>query len=450
MFFQKVYAEWLAHYSYIFGDGYQAAVIDPRRDVDTYLQIAAAQGVQITHIFETHRHEDFVIGSVELAQRTGAQVHHAPEPGLEYRYGTPVQDGETFYIARLALRALHVPGHTLGHMGYLLHDPGGAAWVFFSGDTLFAGEVGRTDFFGVERMREMAGLLFDSLHQRILPLGDEVLLCPAHGAGSVCGSAISERLWTTIGLERKHNPRLQILERDTFIESVARVLGTPPYFALVERLNVEGAPVLEPFPLPTPLSPRQFRAEMVKAQVIDVREEPAFGAAHIPGAWSMYSRTLSNFTGWFLEPGTPILLVADEERLDAAVRQLVRLGYDHIAGYLSGGMPAWLQDGLEVAAIPVIQPAGLKHRIYGGEDAWFLDVRREEEKAGQGVLQVPHVQSIVLSAILQRAAEVPRQRPVYVICRTSARAMLAASLLEPLGYNNLNVVAGGVAGWFAN
>lgn len=449
MFFEKVYAEWLAHYSYIFGDGYQAAVIDPRRDVDAYLQIAAGQGVQITHIFETHRHEDFALGSVELAQRTGAQILHAPEPGMDYRYGAPVQDGETFRIGRLALQALHIPGHTLGHMGYLLHDPGGAAWMFFSGDTLFAGEVGRIDFFGPERMAETAGLLYDSLHQRILPLGDEVLLCPAHGAGSVCGSAISERLWTTIGLERRHNPRLQTLNRDEFIESVSRMLGIPPYFAHVERLNVEGAPLLEALPQPTPLSPRQFREKMKEAVVIDLREEPAFGAAHIPGAWSMYSRVLSNFTGWFLDPQTPILLVADEERLDGAVRQLVRLGYDRIAGYLSGGMPAWLQSGLEAAAIPVVRPADLKHRIYGGEDAWFLDVRREEEKAGQGTLQAAQVQSIVLSEILQRAAEVPRQRPVYVFCRTSARAMLAASLLKPLGCDNLSVVAGGVAGWFA-
>lgn len=449
MLFERVVAEWLSHYSYIFGDGYQAAVVDPRRDVDVYLQLADQEGMQITHIFETHRHEDFALGSVELAQRTGAQILHAPEPGLDYQYGEAVGDGETFRIGKLKLEAHHIPGHTLGHMGYLLHDASGSPWIFFSGDTLFAGDVGRTDFYGVERMPEITGTLYDSLHQRILPLGDEVLLCPAHGAGSVCGSAISDRLWTTIGLERKHNPRLQIHDRTEFIEQVGQVLGTPPYFAHVERLNVEGSPVLQPFPSPPPLSPQQFKERMKTAQVIDQREEPAFGAAHIPGAWNMYSKILSNFTGWFLDPETPVLLVENGTDPAAAVRHLVRLGYDRIEGYLSGGMPVWQLSGLESASIPVVQPAELKNRISAGEDLWLLDVRREEEKTPENTLKMGHVQSIVLSDILNRADEIPRDRPVFTFCRTSSRAMLAASLLKQQGFDNLGVSAGGVTRWLA-
>ena len=449
MFFEKVDAEHLAHYSYIFGDGVQAAVIDPRRDVDAYLQIAAIEGVKITHIFESHRHEDFVLGSFELAKQTGAQILHAPEPDLDYRYGDAVQDREIFQIGRLKLEAHHTPGHTQGHMGYLLHDPGGAPWVFFSGDALFAGDVGRTDFFGVDRMAEMAGLLYDSIFERILPLGDEVLLCPAHGAGSVCGSAISDRLWTTIGLERKHNPRLQYEDRASFAAAVGQVLGTPPYFSNVERLNVEGAPLPEPFPAPPPLTPKQFRDRAQELKVLDLRDVTAFGGAHIPGSLSMYNKMLSNFTGWFLSPDESILLVPDGNEIDASVRRLLRLGFDHIEGYLSGGMYAWLTAGLESDVIPVISVQGLKQRVAEGEAVWFLDVRREAEKDAHNTLQVSESQSIVLSDLVKRAEEVPADRPVYVFCRTSQRAMLAASLLKPLGYDNLSVVTGGVTAWFA-
>ncbi len=450
MFFEKIHAEWLAHQSYIFGDGNQAAVIDPRRDVDVYMQIANREGMVITHIFETHRHEDFVLGSVELAQVSGAQIWHAPEPGLAYCYGSPVSDGETFRIGRLKLEAHHIPGHTLGHMGYLLHDPGGAAWMFFSGDTLFAGEVGRIDFYGAERINEMAALLYESLHRRILPLGDEVLLCPAHGTGSVCGSAISERLWTSIGLERKHNPRLQSRDQAAFTEEVGKVLDYPPYFAHVERLNVEGAPLLQPFPAPQPLSPQIFLEKAQTAQVIDLREVGAFGGMHISGAYSMHERVLSHFTGWFLKPDQPILLVSDNGVVEPGVRQLVRLGYDRIEGYLAGGMRSWQAAGLDGATVALITPHELKRRVSSGEQAWALDVRAEAEKSAQGIPDLPYVQAIPLPQIPARAGEVPSDRAVYVFCRTGPRAMLAASLLKPLGYDNLAVVTGGTTGWFAS
>ncbi len=450
MFFEKIESEWLAHYSYIFGDGTQAAVVDPRRDVDAYLKIADREGVVITHIFETHRHEDFALGSTELAQRCGAQTWHAPEPGLDYRYGSAVSDGETFRIGRLKLEAHHIPGHTLGHMGYLLHDPGGAPWIFFSGDTLFAGEVGRIDFYGPERIKEMAALLFDSLQRRILPLGDEVLLCPAHGTGSVCGSAISERLWTSIGLERKQNPRLQSRDQADFTEEVGKVLDYPPYFAHIERLNTEGAPLLEPFPAPPPLSPQAFMKKTQTAQVIGLREVAAFGGMHVPGAYSMHERVMSHFTGWFLKPDQPILLVADHGAVEPAVRQLVRLGYDRVEGYLAGGMRSWQSAGLYGAGVALITPHELNRRVSAGEAAWALDVRGEAEKGTQGTPELPHVQAIPLPQIPERAGEVPSDRAVYVFCRTGPRAMLAASLLKPLGYDNLVVVMGGTTGWFAS
>ena len=188
MLFERFESKGLAHYSYLIGDGNQAAVIDPRCDGDVYVQTAGQEGMRITHILETHRNEDYVTGSVELASRTGAVIHHSAHDDLDYGYGEAIRDGEVLRIGRLKLEALHTPGHTLGHMSYLLYDPEGAPWVIFTGDALFAGDVGRTDFYGRDRLEEMTGLLYESLFHKILPLGDQVVLCPAHGAGSVCGT----------------------------------------------------------------------------------------------------------------------------------------------------------------------------------------------------------------------------------------------------------------------
>jgi len=212
MLFAKIESPGLAHNSYLVGDEGTAAVIDPRRDADVYVDRATAEGLRIAYVFETHRNEDYLIGSCELAARTGAELWHADDQ-WDYEYGKAVHDGQTWEVGRLTFRALHTPGHTPGHMSYVLHEPDGAAWMVFTGDALFAGDVGRTDLMGIDMADEMARLLYGSIFTKILPLGDHVLVCPAHGAGSVCGATIAERPWTTIGLERRLNPRLQITER---------------------------------------------------------------------------------------------------------------------------------------------------------------------------------------------------------------------------------------------
>ena len=285
MLFKRFESEGLAHYSYLIGDGNQAVVIDPRRDCDVYVQVASEEGLRITHVLETHRNEDYVIGSVELASRTGAVIHLSAHDDLDYGYGERIRDGETLKIGRLKLKALHTPGHTLGHMSYLLYDPDGVPWMIFTGDALFAGDVGRTDFYGRDRLEEITGLLYESLFHKILPLGDEVILCPAHGAGSVCGTAIAERTWTTIGLERKHNLKLQYADKADFVEHVGRMLEYPPYFRMMEKLNLEGPPVLGRLPSPTPLSPRVFaeRAEDVQV-LVPKRKGPL-----IPGQQSFFT-----------------------------------------------------------------------------------------------------------------------------------------------------------------
>jgi hydroxyacylglutathione hydrolase len=444
MLFKRFKSEGLAHYSYLIGDGNQAVVIDPRRDCDVYVQAASQEGLRITHLLETHRNEDYLIGSVELASRTGAAILLSAHHDLDYSYGEPIRDGQTLKIGRHKLKALHTPGHALGHMSYLLYEPGGAPWVVFTGDALFAGDVGRTDLYGRDRLDEMTGLLYESLFHNILPLGDEVTICPAHGAGSLCGTAIADRAWTTIGLERKHNPKLQYADRGDFVEHVGRMLEYPPYFRMMEKLNLKGPPVLGSLPMPPPLSPKEFAAQAKDAQVLDTRMELGFGSAHVPGALSIWEQGVPRFAGWFLSYDKPILLVTETNDVSRSVRYLIRLGFDRLDGFLAGGMLAWHKAGLESHRVETVTVQDLCHLLDRDEDAWILDVRSDAEVEQN---EIPVAHHIHVTQLPEHMDEVPRDQPVYIFCGSGVRSMIAASLLRRAGWENLTSVLGGLAGW---
>lgn len=446
MLFERIESKGLAHYSYLIGDQHEAIVIDPRRDCDVYVDKATRAGFRIAHILETHRNEDYVIGSVELAARTGADIWHA-DAELDYQYGRPAEDGQTWPIGRLSLQAISTPGHTPGSMSYLLHDPDGHPWIVFTGDTLFAGDVGRVDLPGVDRKEEMAHLLYDSLFNKLLPLGDEVIVCPAHGAGSVCGNTIAERVWTTIGLERRSNPALQHKDEANFVENVATVMERPPYFRRMERLNLEGPPLLGTLPAPTPLKPGAFAERMREAIVLDTRMETGFGAAHVPDALSIWAGGLASFAGWFLPYDRPLLLVSEGEDSTPVVRTLIRLGYDELAGALAGGMLAWHMSGRASAAVEVVTAQALCRRLEQGADAWILDVRSEEELENEGeVADAHHVHITQLSDHLD---VVRRDRPIYVFCGSGLRSMVGASVLQRAGVKDVHVVLGGTKAWWS-
>ncbi|HJX39654.1 MAG TPA: MBL fold metallo-hydrolase [Anaerolineae bacterium] len=444
MLFERIESERLAHYSYLVGDQREAVVFDPRRDCEVYVERAYREGMAIKHILETHRHEDYVIGSLELAQRTDAEIWHA-DSQLNYQYGQPVEDHQTWRVGRLEVRAIHSPGHTPGSMSYLLRDPDGEAWVVFTGDALFAGEVGRVDLLGKDRAEEMASQLYDTLFGKLLPLGDGVIVCPAHGAGSVCGTAIAERMWTTIGLERELNPRLQFASERGFVTSVAQELERPPYFRRMEEWNVEGPPVLGSLPLPRPLKPGEFSRKAEQALVVDTRMELGFASAHVPGSLSIWLGGLASFAGWFLPYDKPILLVSETENPEQATRFLLRLGYDDLAGYLAGGMLAWHTAGLESSSIHTVTVQQLCHLLDEGQETSILDVRGAEELETAG--RIPGAQHIHVTLLPERTAEVPRDRTVYIFCGSGLRSMIAASLLRREGWDNLAVVLGGIAGW---
>jgi hydroxyacylglutathione hydrolase len=405
---------------------------------------ATRQGYRITYILETHRNEDYVIGSLDLAARTGAEVWHA-DGQLDYQYGRPVEDGCQWQAGRLKLVAIHTPGHTPGSMSYVLHEPSGSPWIAFTGDALFAGDVGRVDLVGMERAEEMAGDLYESLFEKLLPLGDEVILCPAHGAGSVCGTSIAERSWTTIGLERRLNPKLELRDRDQFVANVAVELERPPYFARMEAWNIEGPPPLEMVPNPPPLAEVDFWERAKEGFVLDTRSELGFSAAHVPDALSIWQGGLASFAGWFVPYEEPVLLVTEEEDPDETVRTLVRLGYDRLAGCLAGGLLSWHTAGKESRAIETVTVQELCRRLDEGRDTWILDVRSEGELDEEGRIEGAH--HIHITQLPYRLSEVPKTQHVDIFCGSGLRSMTAASLLKREGWADVAVVLGGVAGW---
>ena len=444
MLFQRIESEGIAQYSYLVGDSHEAVVIDPRRDIDVYLEAATLQGYRIVAVLETHRHEDFVLGSVELAARTGAEIWHA-DGQWDYRYGQAAEDGQTWKIGRLKLEAVSSPGHTPGSMSYLLYESSGNPWMLFTGDALFAGDVGRVDFLGEDQMARMAGLLYDTLHRRLLPFGDEVIVCPGHGAGSVCAADIADRSWTTIGLERRYNPKLQFPDRDAFILGVARKLEYAPYFRQMERLNLEGPPLLGAMPLPKPLSAAAFASQLQASIVVDTRMELGFGASHVPGSLSIWLGGLPGYAGWFLPYGIPILLVQEGEDFSQTLRYLIRFGYDTVAGHLAGGMLSWNTAGYESGSIRMVSSPSLCRLLDEGEQAWILDIRSEDEVATHGSISGAH--NIHLTMLPERMNEVPKGGTVYILCASDLRSMIAASLLRRAGWRNAVVVLGGLIGW---
>ncbi len=445
MLFERIVSTGLAHYSYLIGDRNEAVVIDPRRDCEVYIKKATAEGMRITHILETHRNEDYFVGTTALARRTGAEVWHA-DPQWDYRYGKAASPGQRWRVGRLEVEALFTPGHTPGSLSYLLRDPDGLAWTVFTGDALFAGDVGRIDLLGQERAEEMAGLLYDSIFQTLLPLGDGILVCPAHGAGSVCGESIAERLWTSIGLERLYNPRLKTKRKEEFVNSLLKAhLERPPYFSTMEKVNLEGKPILETIPQLKPLSAPDFAALADEAMILDTRMELGYSAAHVPNSMSIWSGGLASFAGWFLSYEKPILLVAEGNDTEDVVRILLRLGFDDITGFLAGGMLSWHKAGLQSDFQPTISVSDFCQLLDEDLSPWILDVRSEAELVREGT--IPGAHHIHITQIGERIELLPKNRKIYIFCGSGLRSMIAASYLKRHGWTDLVVILGGMAGW---
>ncbi|MBI2830946.1 MAG: MBL fold metallo-hydrolase [Chloroflexi bacterium] len=449
MIFERIKSEGIAHNSYFIGAENEAAVIDPRRDCQVYIDRARQNQMRIKYIFETHRNEDYAIGSLELADVTGAAIYHGP--GLPWKYGNTLNDGHEFQIGSLKLTALHTPGHTDESISYALADisTGEATVMVFPGDALFVGDAGRTDLYGPKETPRLAANLYQSIYGKLLPLGDEVILCPAHSGGSVCGMAIASRDESTLGIEKKQNPVLQIKGKQQFIKfKVAERPEIPPYFKQMEKYNLEGPPLLGRVPAPPPLTPAEFKSEMEKgAVVVDTSEPAAFGSAHIKGAYSIWLEGLPSFAGWVLPYDNPILLVLeDQSHLERAVSYLVRLGYDRIAGYLKEGIEGWYNAGFAIEHLPPLSVHQLKDKLDHHEDFVVLDVRREDEWSPGHISGALHIYAGHLE---KRLDEVSRDKLVAVMCSVGHRAGLGASILLRAGYPKVYNVLGSAKAWVA-
>jgi hydroxyacylglutathione hydrolase len=359
-----------------------------------------------------------------------------------------VQDGQVFKVGSLKIEAMQTPGHTPGSMSYILYGYEGEPWMVFTGDALFAGDVGRIDFLGEENLEKTGSWLYDSIFNKILPLGDEVILCPAHGAGSVCASAIAEREWTTIGIERKLNPKLQVENKEEFIELVAEMLEYPPYFKNMEESNLTGSEFLAHYQKPAALSAAEF-AEALKDEntyIIDLRQEVSYASAHLPGSISIPLQNLPSFVGWFIPVGAKILLVTEGEYPKEAIKHLYRTGYDNILGYLKGGMINWHMAGKKSAAIKTVTVDKLCTLLdTEPDDRIILDIRSEDEREEEGEIQ--EAEHIHLTQLPEHYAELSQDKPLYIFCGSGLRSMTAASLLENEGFSNQRVVLGGLIAW---
>lgn len=448
MLLKRIVSPGLAHHSYLLGAGGEAVVVDPRRDVQVYLDLAKEHDLRLTHVLETHRNEDYAIGSTALAAAVDCEILHSGR--LDFAYGRSVSEGDEIGVGALRLRAIETPGHTPESLSWALRESQGAdgALAVFTGDALFFGDTGRTDLLGEERARELAEQLHASLHEKILPLGDQVSLLPGHGPGSVCGAGIADRALSTLGYERRANELLQ-RGREAFVDAkLGERHVVPPHFERMEEWNLRGnAPVHERLPLPPPVSPGEL-AELREdgVLVLDARLPQGFAAGHVPASVNCWLDGLSSHGSWVAPPGTRVALVLPQHAdVAEAVRRLYRIGVDDFAGVLRGGFESWQDEGRPIATLGAADTLDVR-RLLSEEGGRILDVRTPAEHA-KGTIE--GALPIFLGELEERLSELPTDRPLIATCGVGHRGSLAASLLERRGFENLHVYLGGMKAWSA-
>lgn len=434
----------LAHYAYLIADDGVGAIVDPSRYVDDYLEAAQAMGVRIAYVIETHRQEDFVMGSAHLSERTGAKVVNGRHPCFGHG-DLRLADGHTIEVGGLTLRALHTPGHTPESMSYALFssETPKQAYGVFTGDTLFFGDTGRTDLPAAEKAFENAALLYDSVHTLLAPLGDTTLVFPAHGPGSVCGSGMAARPSSTIGAEKLYNP-VFLLGREAFAaKKGSERIPRPPYFRHMEEINLLGGAPPSSRAVRW-LSPEELTHRPADSILIDTREPEAYAGGHIPDAYSVWLNGLAAFGGWIASSDSKIYLCADAHTpIDAARRQLGQVGIDGIRGALAGGFATWRKSGHMIERVSVVLPRELAERL---DDFTVLDVRDDDEVARGRIPGARHIYVGYLADALS-ALELDRSVPIAVTCSVGHRSSIATSILRRAGFEDVHNLLGGMTAW---
>lgn len=441
----------IAHSSYILAGNDTCAVIDPRRDVQIYLDTAHSMGLTITHILETHLHADFVSGHMDLAERTGATIY-APKIGYCSFDHVAVSEGDEIRIEDMVLQVVETPGHTPEHVSYVVIDESRGAEPIgvFCGDTLFVGDVGRPDLFP-GRAEELGHKLHTSLYRKLMNLPDFCEIYPLHAAGSLCGKAIAAKRQSTIGYERRYNSALQMSDVEEFIRAVAEDMPpAPDHFSRCTVINTRGPALVESLPFPRAMTAVEFHnaAQRDQAVVLDVRPYESFAAQHIAGAYAIDLATnFPTFAGWVIPPEKEILLVANSyEQVQEAVTWLRRVGQDDTTGFLDGGMPAWASAGLPTRHVSLLSAGEFHEMLKEDASLRVLDVRSAQEFS-RGHLR--RAVNIPVAELRTRHVELEPNTPMVVMCPGGNRSTLAVSLLLQRGFSRLMNLAGGLTGYNA-
>jgi glyoxylase-like metal-dependent hydrolase (beta-lactamase superfamily II)/rhodanese-related sulfurtransferase len=448
VYFEQFYLGCLAHASYLLASQGEAVVVDPQRDVDIYLKAAEEHGAQIRHIFETHLHADFVSGHKELAARTGAKIYIGARAGAGFPH-VDVQDSFELRVGKMVIKALDTPGHTPESICLVIVDEEKSSqpWAALTGDTLFIGDVGRPDLSKTHTPAELAGMLYDSLHNKLLALTDDVLVYPAHGAGSLCGRNMRAERSSTIGIERLTNYALQIKSRAEFIRQLTTNLPTrPEYFLQDAEINRQGASALSDIGEVRAIPAAELKTMLdEEAVALDVRPGDQFAQAHVPGSINIaLSGQFASWAGTVLGLSTrPVLIAENPEQLSEARLRLARVGIENVAGYLEGGVAAWKQAGFALAEVPQITVQDLRNLLQA-HVSQVLDVRREPE---WNAAHIEHAAWWPLDNFKISPPEIDRDRPVAVHCKGGYRSMIACSLLQRAGFKNVTNVVGGFDAW---
>jgi hydroxyacylglutathione hydrolase len=448
---EQIYTGCIAHAAYYIESNGEAAIFDPLREVQPYLDKAQKDGATIKYIFETHFHADFVSGHLDLAEKSGAKIVFGPTANPSFD-AIIAEDGQQFKIGGVTIKAIHTPGHTLESTCYLVTDESGKDHGIITGDTLFIGDVGRPDLAQelIEDLTQekLASYLFDSLRNKIMPLSDDLIVYPNHGAGSACGKNMSKETTDTLGNQKKTNYALRAdMTREEFIAELLDGLTPPPaYFPQNVLMNIQGYESLDTVmqKADTPLNPKEFEAvaNQTEALILDVRHEDDFVTAHIPG--SIFIGLHGQFAPWvgalIKDTKQPILLVTPEGKEEETITRLSRVGFDKTLGYLNGGITAWKAAGFETDAVETVMPEDLANNY---EKAIIVDARKPSEFNAE---RIEKATNIPLDYINDHLAEVPKNDTFYVHCAGGYRSVIWASILKARGYHNMINVAKGMNG----
>ncbi len=456
MILHQFYLNCLAHASYLIGDEqtHTAAVVDPQRDIDQYLTFAAEHGLQIRHVFLTHFHADFIAGHLELRDRIGATIYLGAAAKAEYAF-TPLKDGESVEFGTVRLQALETPGHTPESISILVFDLTKSATEphgVLTGDTLFVGDVGRPDLRASLgwSAADLGAMLYDSLRNKLLPLPDASLVYPAHGAGSLCGKAISKDTVSTIGEQRRSNYALQPMTKSAFVDIVtADQPDAPPYFTFDAVLNSRERPTLDES-LARELNPMTLEQVLalqgVGGQILDTRDPGEFAAAHLTGSLNIgLDGQYATWAGTMLSRDRPIAIIADPGREGEAALRLGRIGFDHVVGYLQDGLRSLeSRPDLTVSSERLAASLGAERLASGAPLAVDVRTPRErDERRIDGSVFIP------LNHLAERVGELPKDRPLLIYCAGGYRSSIAASLLQQQGFDHVSELAGGITAWEA-